>query len=140
MSLKVYVDTNIFLDAILNRDNNISKEVLFFLEEKNFEIILNNISIINIHYFASKDKNMNNAMVKKHINLFLEEYTIFSAEAEILQTALNSNFDDFEDGVQYFCAKSIGADFIITNDKKGFLNSDLDIITSKDFYAEYINN
>jgi len=140
MSLKVYVDTNIFLDAILNRDNNVSKEVLFFLEEKNFEIILNNISIINIHYFASKDKNMNNIMVKKHINLFLDEYTIFSAEREILQTALNSNFDDFEDGIQYFCAKSIGADFIITNDKKGFLNSTLDVITSKDFYNEYINN
>jgi predicted nucleic acid-binding protein len=140
MSLKVYVDTNIFLDAILNRDKNISKEVLFFLEEKNFEIILNNISIINIHYFASKDKNMNNEMVKKHINIFLEEYTIFSAETEILQTALNSNFDDFEDGVQYFCAKSIDVDFIITNDKKGFLNSSLDIITSKDFHNEYINN
>ena len=140
MSLKVYVDTNIFLDAILNRDNNVSKEVLFFLEEKNFEIILNNISIINIHYFASKDTNMNNIMVKKHINLFLDEYTIFSAEREILQTALNSNFDDFEDGIQYFCAKSIGADFIITNDKKGFLNSTLDVITSKDFYNEYINN
>lgn len=140
MSLKVYVDTNIFLDAILNRDDNISKEVLFFLEEKNFEIILNNISIINIHYFASKDKKMTSEIVKKHINLFLEEYTIFSAETEILQTALNSNFDDFEDGVQYFCAKSIGADFIITNDKKGFLNSTLDVITSKDFYTEYINN
>ena len=140
MSLKVYVDTNIFLDAILNRDNNVSKEVLFFLEEKNFEIILNNISIINIHYFASKDKNMNNIMVKKHINLFLDEYTIFSAEREILQTALNSNFDDFEDGIQYFCAKSIGADFITTNDKKGFLDSTLDVITSKDFYNEYINN
>ena len=55
MSLKVYVDTNIFLDAILNRDENISKEVLFFLEEKNFEIILNNISIINIHYFTSSN-------------------------------------------------------------------------------------
>ncbi len=139
MSLKVYVDTNIFLDAILNRDNDISKEVLFFLEQKNFEIILNNISIINIHYFASKDKKMTNDMVKKHINIFLDEYTIFSAETEILQTALNSNFDDFEDGVQYFCAKSIGADFIITNDKKGFLNSDIDVITSKDFYNDYIH-
>jgi len=79
-------------------------------------------------------------MVKKHINIFLDEYTIFSAKTAILQTALNSNFDDFEDGVQYFCAKSIGADFIITNDKKGFLNSNIDVITSKDFYNEYVTN
>lgn len=140
MSLKIYVDTNIFLNAILNRDNNISKDVLCFLKDKNFDIILNNISIVNIHYFASKDKDLTKNMVKEQINIFLEEYIICSADTNILQTALNSNFDDFEDGVQYFCAKDIGADLIITNDKKGFLNSEIDIITSKDFYDEYVNN
>ena len=140
MSLKIYVDTNIFLNAILNRDNNISKDVLCFLKDKNFDIILNNISIINIHYFASKDKDLTKDMVKEQINSFLEEYIICSADTKILQTALNSNFDDFEDGVQYFCARDIGADLIITNDKKGFLNSEIDVITSKDFYYEYVNN
>ncbi len=140
MSLKIYVYTNIFLNAILNRDNNISKDVLCFLKDKNFDIILNNISIINIHYFASKDKDLTKDMVKEQINIFLEEYIICSADTNILQTALNSNFDDFEDGVQYFCAKDIGADLIITNDKKGFLNSEIDIITSKDFYDAYVNN
>ena len=140
MSLRIYVDTNIFLNAILNRDNNISKDVLCFLKDKNFDIILNNISIINIHYFASKDKDLTKDMVKEQINIFLEEYIICSADTKILQTALNSNFDDFEDGVQYFCARDIGADLIITNDKKGFLNSEIDVITSKDFYYEYVNN
>ena len=140
MSLKIYVDTNIFLNAILNRDNNISKDVLCFLKDKNFDIILNNISIINIHYFASKDKDLTKDMVKEQINIFLEEYIICSADTKILQTALNSNFDDFKDGVQYFCAKDIEADLIITNDKKGFLNSEIDVITSKDFYDEYVNN
>ncbi len=140
MSLKIYIDTNVFLNSILNRDNGISNEILSFLESKDVDIILNNISIINIHYFASKDKDLTKNMVKEYINSFLDEYIVFSADTKILQTALNSNFDDFEDGVQYFYARDIGADLIITNDKKGFLNSEIDVITSKDFYYEYVNN
>ena len=45
MNAKIYIDTNIFLDSILNRDNGIAKSVLFFLSDKNFEIVLNDISI-----------------------------------------------------------------------------------------------
>jgi predicted nucleic acid-binding protein len=138
MSLKVYVDTNVFLDSILNRDNGIAREVLYFLEDKNFEIILNDVSIINIHYFSSKDKKLNSETVKKYIGLFLEEYTIISANTELLKSALYSKFSDFEDGVQYFCAKEIGADLIISKDKKGFKESDIEKINPVDFYNEYI--
>jgi len=54
MSLKVYIDTNIFLDSILDRDNGISKSILYFLKIRNIEVILNDVSVINIHYFAEK--------------------------------------------------------------------------------------
>jgi len=136
MSLKVYIDTNIFLNSILNRDNEISKKVLYFLKEKDFEIILNDISIINIHYYVEKDYDFE--IAKKHIKLFLEEYTIISATTELLNKAVSSDFKDFEDGVQYFCAKEYGADLIITNDKKGFRNSDIETINSTKFYDKYV--
>lgn len=136
MSLKVYIDTNIFLDSILNRDNGIAREVLFFLEDKNFEIILNDISIINIHYFARKG--LGTSSLKQYINTFLNEYTIISANKDLLLQAINSDFKDFEDGVQYFCAKDYGTELIITNDKKGFKVSDIEVISSLDFYNQYI--
>jgi len=138
MSLKVYVDTNVFLDSILNRDNGVAREILYFLEDKKFEIILNDVSIINIHYFSSKDKGLTPQNIKKYIGLFLEEYTIISANVELLKNALYSNFSDFEDGVQYFCAKEIGADLIISKDKKGFKESDIEKINPLDFYNAYI--
>ena len=34
MSLRIYIDTNVFLNSILNRDNGISNEILSFLESK----------------------------------------------------------------------------------------------------------
>ncbi len=137
MSLKIYIDTNIFLDSILNRDNGISKEILYFLQEKGFEIILNDISIINIHYFAKKG--LQSKELKQYINILLDNFTIISADKFIIQQAINSDFNDFEDAVQYFCAKNINADLIITNDKKGFKNSTIDTITSKDFFNRYID-
>ena len=127
---------NVFLNSILNRDKEISKKVLHFLKENNFDIILNDISIINVHYYVEKDYDFE--IAKKHIKLFLEEYIIVSASLELLTKALDSDFKDFEDGVQYFCAKEYEADLIISNDKKGFKNSDIETIKSSDFYDKYI--
>ncbi|MFK5975159.1 MAG: PIN domain-containing protein [Sulfurovum sp.] len=138
MSLKIYIDTNIFLNAILNRDNNISKKVLSFLEDRGFDIILNDISIINIHYYVQKDYNFD--IAKQHIQVILDEYTIISATDRLLSLALNSNFKDFEDAVQYFCAKEYQSDLIITNDKKGFKNSEIETISANDFYFQYVEN
>ncbi len=136
MSLKIYIDTNIFLDSILNRDDGISKEILYFIQDKGFEMILNDISIINIHYFARKGLKAKD--LKQYINIILDNFNIISADKSIIKQAINSDFNDFEDAVQYFCAKNINADLIITNDKKGFKNSTIDTISSKDFYNRYI--
>jgi len=138
MSLKIYIDTNIFLNAILNRDNNISKKVLSFLDDRGFDIILNDISIINIHYYVQKDYNFD--IAKQYIQTLLDEYTIISATDRLLSLALNSNFKDFEDAVQYFCAKEYQSDLIITNDKKGFKNSEIETISANDFYFKYVEN
>jgi len=46
---------------------------------------------------------------------------------------------DFEDGVQYFCAKSINADLIISNNKKDFKMSDIDVLTPEEFCLIYID-
>jgi len=138
MSLKIYIDTNIFLNAILNRDNEISKRVLYFLEDRGFDIILNDISIINIHYYVQKDYTFD--IAKQHIQIFLDEYTIVSATDKLLSSALNSNFKDFEDAVQYFYAKEYKSDLIITNDKKGFKNSEIEMISANDFYLKYVED
>lgn len=136
MNLKIYIDTNIFLDSVLNRDNGVSKEILYFLNDKGFELTLNDVSIINIHYFAKKGIKAKD--LKRFINVILDTCIVVSVDTDILKQSINSDFTDFEDATQYFCAKSIGADLIITNDKKGFKNSQIDIITSRDFYQKYI--
>ena len=138
MNLKVFIDTNVFLDSYLKRDKGVSQSVFDFLEIRDVDIYLNDISIINIAYIIKK--HFSKEEIQEKINLIIETYSIVPANQEIIMLANNSTFTDFEDGVQYFCAREINADLIISNNKKDFKSSKIDILTPLEFSLLYINN
>jgi predicted nucleic acid-binding protein len=43
MSVRIYIDTNIYLNSILNRDKGISKEIFSFLAGVDVELYLNRL-------------------------------------------------------------------------------------------------
>ena len=50
---------------------------------------------------------------------------------------------DFEDMLQYQCAKAAGCDYIVTNDRRHYDFSDIEHFTSSDFVAhldEFLKN
>ena len=61
-----------------------------------------------------------------------------SIDKYIIEDSLNSEFKDFEDGVQYFCAMRIDADLIITSNKKDFVHSEIEVLTPLEFYNSYM--
>ena len=65
--------------------------------------------------------------------------TVICASSNIIINANSSKFKDFEDGVQYFCAKEIKADLIISNNKKDFKLSDINVLTPKEFCLVYVD-
>ena len=135
--MKVFIDTNVFLDSYLQRDNGVACSVLDFLEEQNFEIYLNDISVINIAYIIKKAFSKDE--IKEKIDLITNQYHIVCASEQIISDANSSEFKDFEDGVQYFCAKKIEADLIITNNKKDFTFSEIDVLSPLEFSLLYLS-
>jgi hypothetical protein len=50
-----------------------------------------------------------------------------------IKKSIKSDFKDFEDAIQYNCAKSLSKiDFIVTRDTKDFKSSSLPILTPKE--------
>ena len=84
-------------------------------------------------------KKFSKEKIKKTINLIINQYNIVPATEQIISYANNSSFKDFEDGVQYFCAKEIEADLIITNNKKDFSSSKIEVLTAVEFTLLYID-
>jgi len=136
MSLKIYIDTNIYINSILNRDNGISQDVLVFLDRAGVKLYLNDISVINIHYIIKRY--LDRTAIKDELKTIRKEHSLVSVDNDIIDEAFDSDFNDFEDGVQYFCAKRVGSELIITDNKKDFKNSDIKVLTAKEFYDEYM--
>jgi hypothetical protein len=58
----------------------------------------------------------------------LKTTSVIPTNELIINKAINSGFDDFEDGVQFVSAKSNSKiNLIVTRDKKGFKKSDIAI-------------
>jgi len=136
MSLRVYIDTNIYLNSILNRDKEISKKVFNFLAGVDVEVYLNDISIINIHYIIRKS--LDRKSVIGELRTIQKENYLVSVDEQIIENSLDSEFKDFEDAIQYFCAKKVDAELIITDNIKDFKLSDIHVITAIDFLEKYI--
>ena len=138
MSIKVYIDTNVYLNSIENRDKEISKKVLTFLEARDIKIFVNDLSVINIHYITRKS--IDRKLIKVELKKILSKHGLVPIDRFIIENSLDSEFKDFEDGVQYFCAKRVEADLIITNNPKDFTTSEIKIMTPIEFYEEYIED
>jgi hypothetical protein len=59
---------------------------------------------------------------------------ILKVDEQIIKSSINSGFADFEDSIQYFCARdSKKVDVIITRNTKDYKNSELPVMTPGDF-------
>ncbi len=135
--MKVFIDTNVFLDAFLNRDDGSAKKVLKFVLQQDMKLFCNDITIVNIVYLIRKKFSKDE--IDKIIDKLIDSYTIVPANSKIIADANHSLFKDFEDGIQYFCAKEIEADLIITNNKKDFTFSKIEVLSPVEFRLLYLN-
>jgi len=132
----IFLDTNILLNSFLNRDDDISSRVIAFLLEKEYEIYINSISIINVDYHLKKSFSIKRR--KKTIEFLIGHFDLLQSDKEVFQNALDSDFSDFEDGVQYFSSKNVDTEIIITDDKKGFKNSEIPVFKANDFFEKFV--
>lgn len=56
-----------------------------------------------------------------------------------LYAAAISDFEDFEDAMQYKCAEKAKADYIVTRNIKDFKTASIKVGTPEDFLEDFIN-
>ena len=132
--MKIFVDTNIFLDLILKREN-FDKALLIFnaVEKQLFMGVILDITILNIDYIANKQIQD----VKEFLNLINMKFEVTGATNNMIEKALKIDNKDLEDNLQYIAALESHCDLIITNDKY-FYTNDLLVLTSNDFVKKYL--
>jgi predicted nucleic acid-binding protein len=133
--MKLFIDANVVLDLILKRQPffDIIAEILTVAENKNYTLCLSSVTFVNVNYIASKFTDKKNVLESlKKLRILFDVLSVSETE---IDKALYSNFNDFEDAVQHYCALINNCDYIITRDSKDFKNSEIPALTPTEFLA-----
>lgn len=134
---KVFLDTNVFLDLLLDRGEfaKASEIILLWCRHQRLEGYTV-VSFANVYYLTAQQKSK--PETRKIIRNLLDFISIPLTTKKDLLLAVESEFSDFEDAVQYYSAMNIeGMDFIITRNKKDFKNSSIPVLTTEEFVLKF---
>ena len=130
---RVLVDTNILLDAILDREE--SQEAQDVIDRcsgwGDFGMVCG-LSLKDVYYITTRING--EAWARNVVHRLMGLLFVAPVDTEVCDRALNSNEPDFEDGIIRSCAELNGADFIVTHDKAAFANSTVRSVSA----AEYL--
>jgi predicted nucleic acid-binding protein len=135
----IIIDINIFMDFLFKRQGHESVVEIFKLCIKgtiNGFICAHEIT--TLCYFLDKTEK-DKSKIKKVISGLMKRFTVIEINIELLNKALNSKIDDFEDAVIEVSAIDRNVDYIITRNIQDFKKS---IIPAKtpDELLSIINN
>ena len=127
---QIFIDTNVIIDFLADRSPFSEYAAILFqlAKEMKIKIFISAVSFNNTYYILRKVTSH-----KKALSLIseIEDYVgIQETNRKILRKAIKSNFNDFEDAIQYYSAIELGAiDIITTRDLKGFKKSELPVLS-----------
>ncbi len=131
----LFIDTNVLLDLLMERDGYQEAAIIMDMSgSTEFRLSVSVLSMSNIAYVLRKVLNSDELYVA--LNKLSSFLHIVSVSSEDYFAAVKLRARDFEDALQYFCAKSSGCDCIITRNIKDFVFSDIPVVSSKNFLAE----
>ncbi len=129
MSKSVFVDTDVILDLLLDRKPFFDHSVTVFslIETGKLKGYVSALVIWNIYYLLEKYASRKQAREKvAKLRLLL---SIIPVDEKLIDLALQSDFKDFEDSIQYYAAKSKGLRTFLTRNTKDYRTADIAVMT-----------
>ncbi len=135
---QILLDTNIVLDLLAQRMPfyNDAAELFSLADKKTIRLSLSSLSLANIHYVLKKLKPEQEA--RNIIRNFKILVQVLSFDNKIVDLALNSDFKDFEDAIQYFTAIENDKELIVTRNMSGYRESKIPVMTAREFIKSFL--
>jgi len=130
---QILIDTNIVLDLLGMRIPFYEEaaELFSLADKKMVNLSLSALSLANTHYLLKKFNPQQDARkVLRSLKVLVQ---VLSFDDKIAELALNSDFKDFEDAIQYFTAIENGKEMIVTRNMKGYRESKIPVMSAREF-------
>jgi len=130
--MKVMIDTNVALDIVLNRQNYDDSFAVFDFAEKGvLSGYISASAITDIFYIA--EKALGKKPTKEAVKDILRVFKPATVTDSNIYRALDLDWGDFEDSVQYVVGESFLADYIITRNTQDFTSGSIPSVTPEKF-------
>jgi predicted nucleic acid-binding protein len=135
---KIFLDTDVALDHLADRQPfaEYAHRLFALAETGELTICVSPLSFSNLYYILRKLKGHAEALaLPGKLKSLVHVSTLTSVE---IQTALVSNFSDFEDGIQHFVAKAEGnISAIVTRNKADYSASEMPVLSPDELLAKF---
>lgn len=135
---RLLIDTNIVIDLLAKREPHYfeSAQLFSLADKKQIKLSTSSLTFANTNYVLIKLKTPNES--KSILRKFKLLVDVLPLDDKVISLALNdTDFEDFEDGLQYFSAIENDQDIIITRNLKDFKKSTIPVMTAKQFLKIY---
>ena len=131
---RIIIDTNVLLDYLLTREPfyEDAKNIISICVDGKTKGCIAAHFISNMFFILRKDYNSN-----ERREILLNLCSIFDVEEidkiKLVAGLQNEDFSDFEDCLQMECAKTCGAEYIVTRNVNDYKASEVKAILPKDY-------
>ena len=136
MKKRIFVDTNILLDVLLQREGYCYDALKIWAnaENGNVEACIAAISLNNIHYVMRKLKSETTAMIA--VKILLRIFKVIPVDADILGLAVDFHDKDFEDDIQLQCALKAKCSQLFTRNPNHYDHSAIAVVPPSSFTVD----
>ncbi|MFY0689853.1 MAG: PIN domain-containing protein [Cyclobacteriaceae bacterium] len=132
----LFLDTNVVLDLLGERlpFYKHAAQIATLSDQSEIKITVSALSYPTVFFILSKYEKK--GLVKDKMKKFKVLAQTADLSDQIIEKALLSPFQDFEDALQYHCALKVNCNILITLNEKGFKHASLPALTP----AEYLHS
>lgn len=132
---KVFLDTNILMDFVDNRESREYAETIIELGKVGaIQLFASYLSFANMGYILRKRQQEERYRMIRNARKIV---TVLPCDVDQLDETLANPVKDYEDMLQFQCAMAAGCDVIVTNNKRDFQEfCQLPFLTSEEFLLQ----
>ena len=133
--MKLFIDTDIILDLLAERQPHFVAAAHLFtsVQAGKHQAYTSATVFVNVHYLLRKTLGTQRTLtLLRKLKLLV---TVVPTSDEAINRSLSSEFNDYEDAVQYYTALEHHVDALVTRNKKDYKHAILRVLNAEEVVA-----
>jgi predicted nucleic acid-binding protein len=138
---KIFLDANVIIDLLdkTSIHHNEAKEILKIIRKFYGKPYISPTTFAIAYYIFGKFFNQKKGL-NKIIREIFSNFHYTNENHQMMQKVLTSDFSDYEDALQYYSAKDLSIDLIVTRNIHDYYLSDIPVLFPSEFIDMYYNS